>query len=100
MDITSGESFRSGVFFVVKETGMVETLTFGANRNISVFSLFGEHQSGGIEITFSGMEVLQNDSTRLIGVGVEPDEAVSLTRQGIINQIDEALERALEVVRE
>jgi len=70
--------------------------TTGANGNITGFDLFGGQNKSGLQITFSGLQVLQNDNSRLIGIGVKPDIPVTFTRQGIIDQVDQSLQKAVE----
>lgn len=54
--------------------------------------------SSGYRISWSAMKVVNPDGTRFHGIGVIPDIYQKQSRQGIINNVDEILEKAIEFI--
>jgi len=48
-------------------------------------------QPAGFSMTFTGMEVLNQDGSQFEGIGIQPDVPAGRTRQGIAKGIDEIL---------
>jgi len=68
--------------------------TSGTNGNVIQISL-----PNGFSFTFTGMVVLKHDGSKHHGVGIQPTVPVDVTPEGIRAGRDEAMERALEIVR-
>ncbi|MDX1996527.1 MAG: S41 family peptidase, partial [Thermoanaerobaculia bacterium] len=104
--------FRARVAFLVDEraVGYTETLvtiaehqrlgrlvgspSAGGNGTINRTDL-----PGGFRLTFTGQSVLKPDGTPLQGNGVQPEEAIRPTREGVAAGRDEVLEAAVRFVR-
>lgn len=64
----------------------------GTNGNVNRFQV-----PGGYNITWTGMKVFKHDGSPLHGVGILPDVYVQKTIQGIRENRDEFLEKAIEL---
>ncbi|MCB0853693.1 MAG: peptidase S41, partial [Bacteroidetes bacterium] len=70
--------------------------TAGTNGNVNYIILPGKYR-----VTWTGMRVRKHDGSELYGSGIQPDIFVERTIEGVIQQRDEFLERALmEIERE
>ena len=67
--------------------------TAGTNGNVNWLVL-----PGGYRISWTGMRVRKHDGTELSGSGILPDIPLERTIEGIIQQRDEFLERALQEI--
>ena len=67
--------------------------TAGTNGNVNELILPGNYK-----IWWTGMKVLKHDGSRHHGVGILPTVTVERTIQGVAEQRDRFLERAIEVV--
>jgi C-terminal processing protease CtpA/Prc len=67
--------------------------TAGTNGDVNVFSLPGDYR-----IYWTGMKVLRHDGSIHHGVGIQPDVYVERTVQGIRENRDEFLEKAVELL--
>jgi C-terminal processing protease CtpA/Prc len=74
---------------------IVGEATAGTNGVINPFRV-----PGGFEITWTGMRVRKHDGSPLFGVGIPPTIPVSLSRAGIAAGRDEALEQAVNALKE
>jgi C-terminal processing protease CtpA/Prc len=68
--------------------------TAGTNGNINPFEL-----PGGYTIPWTGMKVLKHNGSQHHGIGILPDIYVSKTIQGIKDDRDEFLEKAIEIAK-
>lgn len=68
--------------------------TAGTNGNVNGFRL-----PGGISIRWTGMKVLKHDGTQHHGIGILPDVYMEKTIQGLMENRDEFLEKAIELAR-
>ena len=64
----------------------------GTNGNVNRFQL-----PGGYNISWTGMSVFKHDGSQLHGVGILPDVYVQKTIQGVRENKDEFLEKAIEL---
>lgn len=64
----------------------------GTNGNVNRFQI-----PGGYSISWTGMKVFKHDDSPLHGVGIRPDVYVQKTIQGIRDNRDEFLEKAIEL---
>lgn len=81
------EAYRLGE--IVGET------TAATNGNANLFEF---HRIASI--SFTGMQVLKRDGSRFHGVGVRPTVPCQVTREGIIEGVDEVLDAAVTVLTE
>ena len=68
--------------------------TAGTNGNVNPFKL-----PGGFTLTWTGMKVLKHDGSQHHGIGIRPTIPASRTRQGVAEEKDELLLRALQAVK-
>ncbi|WP_144241324.1 S41 family peptidase [Fimbriimonas ginsengisoli] len=97
--ITDGRaiSFAESVMGMVENYKLGEIVgepTAGTNGNVNPFAL-----PGGYTVVFTGMKVLKHDGTTHHGVGILPTIPVHRTIAGVAAGRDEALEKALAIVR-
>jgi C-terminal processing protease CtpA/Prc len=69
--------------------------TAGSDGNIQAFDI-----PGNLTGVFTGMEILNDDRTQTHMVGIQPDILVERTVEGIRNEEDEYITRALEYITE
>ncbi|HUH27369.1 S41 family peptidase [Gelidibacter sp.] len=67
--------------------------TAGTNGNVNPFTLLGNYN-----ISWTGMKVVKHDGTQLHGIGILPDFYVNKTIEGIKQEKDEFLDKAIEVI--
>lgn len=67
--------------------------TAGTNGNVNPFNLLGNYN-----ISWTGMKVVKHDGTQLHGIGILPDFYVNKTIEGIKQEKDEFLDKAIEVI--
>ena len=67
--------------------------TAGANGNINLLQL-----PGGIQVTFSGIKVVNSDGTKHHLLGVQPDVEVGYSWEDVKNRRDPFIEKALEMI--
>ncbi|KAF7768860.1 hypothetical protein PCIT_a3376 [Pseudoalteromonas citrea] len=72
--------------------------TAGINGNIQVQSVFSGPDNGGVTFIYTGLQVTQNDGSSLIGVGIQPDITVPISRESIVEGTDNQLARAVEYI--
>jgi C-terminal processing protease CtpA/Prc len=90
-------SYAESVMAIVKNYQLgtiIGQRTAGTNGNVNKIFLHG-----GFEISFTGMKVLNQDSSRFHGVGVVPDIEVNKTIKGVSEKRDEQMEKALEFLK-
>ncbi len=68
--------------------------TAGANGNVASVPL-----PGGYSFRFTGMKVTQHDGTQHYTKGIEPDIIMKPTIQGIVDNRDELLDKAVELIK-
>ena len=73
---------------------LVGDTTAGCNGSRNTIPLIG-----GYSISFTGMKVLKRDSSQLYLIGYRPDYPVNRTINAIIENRDEYLEKALEILK-
>lgn len=73
---------------------LVGDTTAGCNGSRNTFPLIG-----GYYISFTGQKVLKGDSSQLYLFGYRPDYPVNRTIKGVIENRDEYLDKALEILR-
>jgi C-terminal processing protease CtpA/Prc len=91
-------SYAETLLLMVEHYKLAEIVgepTAGTDGMVNPFQL-----PGGFKITWTGARVLKQDGSPLHGVGVIPTIPVELTRKGIAAGRDEALERAIQAVKE
>jgi hypothetical protein len=91
--ISYAESFMSFIEHY-KLAEIVGQPTAGANGNVIPFNL-----PGGYRVTFTGMKVVKHDGSQHHTVGILPTVPARRTLDGIRENRDELLEKALELVR-
>jgi C-terminal processing protease CtpA/Prc len=91
--ISYAESFMSFIEHY-KLGEIVGQPTAGANGNTNPFSL-----PGGFKIGWTGMKVLKHDGSQHHQIGIQPTVHVKRTLQGVLEDRDELLEKALELIR-
>lgn len=89
--ISYAESFMSFIEHYDLAT-IVGQPSAGTNGNVNRFQA-----PGGYSITWTGMKVFKHDGSPLHGVGILPDVYVKKTIQGVRENRDEFLEKALEL---
>jgi C-terminal processing protease CtpA/Prc len=67
--------------------------TAGTNGNVNVFSL-----PGGYSVSWTGMKVVKHNGSQHYLIGIRPDIWVYRTIEGVKQNRDEFLEKALEVM--
>jgi C-terminal processing protease CtpA/Prc len=67
-----------------------------AGENCNVIS---EGLPGDYRMTWTGCKVLNQDGTQFHGIGIQPTIPTHRTIQGVIERVDELLEKALETVK-
>ncbi|MEK7485804.1 MAG: S41 family peptidase [Planctomycetota bacterium] len=72
---------------------IVGSTTAGANGNVNSLNL-----PGGFSISWTGMRVVKQDGTQHHLIGISPTVPVERTIEGVKNQRDEYLEKALELI--
>jgi hypothetical protein len=95
--LTDGKavSYGDGFMTLVEQNHLgtiVGQPTAGTNGNLNGFWL-----PGGYHITYTGMAVARRDGTEYHGV--QPHRPVPVTRQGLLEQRDEPLEKALGLLK-
>jgi C-terminal processing protease CtpA/Prc len=91
--VDAGESYLS----IVEHYRLGEIVgepTSGTNGNAN-----GVELPGGYVVIFTGNKALKHDGSQHHGVGIQPAILVSPTIRGVAEGRDEALERAIDVVR-
>ncbi len=73
---------------------LVGDTTAGCNGSRNTIPLVG-----GYSISFTGMKVLKRDSSQLYLIGYNPDYPVNRTIKGVIENRDEYLDKALEILK-
>ena len=68
--------------------------TAGANGNVNRFTL-----PGGYSISFTGMKVLKHNGSQHHTIGVLPDVYVEKTIAGLVENRDEFLEKAIQIIK-
>lgn len=94
MTQSSGE-YKSMAFRSAPRTTVVGSTTAAADGNVSRFVL-----PGGIHTAISGIGIYYPDGRETQRVGIVPDYTVHPTIQGIIQNRDEQLEKAIEILNE
>jgi hypothetical protein len=90
----SSSEYHAMVYRAHPNAKVVGSTTAASDGDMSSISL-----PGGIYTAFSGIGIFYPDGTATHGVGIVPDIEVKPSIQGIKNQIDEVLERALQLLR-
>lgn len=96
--ITDGRaiSYAESVMGIVKHYKLATIVgqpTAGTNGGINQFVL-----SGGYKIRFTGLKVINLDGSQHHGIGVLPDVSVKKTIKGVMENRDEFLEKAIEII--
>ncbi len=89
-------SYAESVMGIVEAYKLGEIIgerTAGTNGNINRITF-----SNGWSITFTGMKVLKHDGSRHHGIGINPTIQVSPTINGYLEDKDEQLEKAVELL--
>jgi hypothetical protein len=97
MTDASAISYAESIMGIVENYKLGEIVgstTAGTNGNVNPFTL-----PGGIQVSWTGMQVLKHDGSRHHGVGIQPTVPVAPTAKGIAEGRDEVLEKAVEVVQ-
>ena len=68
--------------------------TAGTNGDITKFTLPGSYS-----VRFTGLKVLKHDGSQHHGIGILPDIKVEQTINGIREERDEILEKAIEIAK-
>jgi C-terminal processing protease CtpA/Prc len=84
-----------GIIEHYKLGAIVGEATAGTNGNVSAFTV-----PGGYHVAFTGMKVLKHDGAQHHGVGILPTVPCQRTLQGVLDERDELLERAIKVVKQ
>jgi len=90
-------SYAESVMGIVEHYHLGEIVgqpTAGANGNVNRATL-----PGGFTLTFTGMKVLKHDDSQHYLIGIRPTVPVARTRAAVIEGRDEALEKALQLIR-
>lgn len=90
--ISYAESFMSFIEFY-KLGEIVGQPTAGANGNVNPFNL-----PGGFSVAWTGMKVLKHDGSQHHTIGIQPTVPMQRTIKGVIEERDEFLEKALEII--
>ncbi|HUR54009.1 MAG TPA: S41 family peptidase, partial [Gemmataceae bacterium] len=97
--VTDGRAVSyAETFLAVVENTKLGTIvgepTAGSNGGIALYVL-----PDGTRVSWTGQKVVRADGSRLHGVGIRPAVPVRRTLKGLAEGRDEALERAIELVR-
>ena len=96
---TNGQSARrehTGLYFeAAGGTIFIGSPTAGANGDVTNFTL-----PGGLSVRFTGQEVCHADGRQLQRIGLVPQIEVRPTIEGIRENKDEVLERAIKFLKE
>ena len=90
-------SYAETFLAAVDNTGIgaiVGEPTAGSNGGVALYAL-----PDGTRVSWTGQKAVRADGGRLHGVGVQPTVAVRRTLKGLAEGRDEALERAIELVK-
>lgn len=87
--------FSTMLYRKIPSSVVIGSTTAGADGNVSEFYL-----PGGIQTRISGIGIYYPDGTITQRVGIVPDIEVKPTIEGIKNNIDELLDKAVEIIRE
>ncbi len=68
--------------------------TAGANGTINVIEV-----PGRVSVVMTGMKVLKGDRSQHHMVGIQPTVPLERTMEGVLNEVDEYIEKALEVIK-
>jgi C-terminal processing protease CtpA/Prc len=91
----SHAEFTAMAMRVAPHAIVIGSTTAGADGNVSAITL-----PGGIRTRISGIGVYYPDGRETQRVGIVPDITVQPTIQGIIQNRDELLEKAIEIINE
>jgi len=91
----SSSEYKSMAFRSAPRTTVVGSTTAAADGNVSRFVL-----PGGIRTAISGIGIYYPDGRETQRVGIVPDYTVHPTIQGIIQNRDEPLEKAIDILNE
>jgi hypothetical protein len=91
----SAAEFTSMALRVAPHATVIGSTTAGADGNVSRFFL-----PGGITTMISGIGIYYPDGRETQRVGIIPDQTVQPTIQGIIQDRDELLEKAIAIINE
>jgi C-terminal processing protease CtpA/Prc len=91
--VSAAETFLS-LIATHKVAPIVGSPTAGSNGSVNVYVL-----PGGYRVSWTGMKALKRDGSRHHGVGVLPTVPAGRTIKGLAAGRDEALEKALDLVR-
>lgn len=89
----SSAEFHAMAYRVHPNATVIGSTTAGADGNISFFYL-----PGGIRTAISGIGVYYPDKTETQRIGIVPDIEIKPTIEGIKNNKDELLEKAIELI--
>ncbi|MFI5221790.1 MAG: S41 family peptidase [Bacteroidia bacterium] len=91
--VSYSESVLS-IYSYNKLAKLVGETTAGTNGNVNTFKLFDLYR-----ITFTGMNVINQDDSQFHGIGIKPDIEMKRTAKALMEGRDEFLEKAIEVVK-
>jgi C-terminal processing protease CtpA/Prc len=91
----SAAEFMSMALRAAPNATVLGSTTAGADGNVSRFSL-----PGGITTMISGIGIYYPDGRETQRVGIIPDHTIQPTIQGIIQDRDELLEKAIAIINE
>jgi len=90
----SQAEYTTMAFRVAPEVKVIGSTTAGADGNVSIFYL-----PGNIRTMISGIGVYYPDNTETQRIGIIPDIEITPTIEGVKNNRDELLEKAIELIR-
>jgi len=91
----SSAEYHTMAFRVAPKATVIGSTTAGADGNVSAFYL-----PGNIRTMISGIGVYYPDGTETQRIGIVPDIVIKPTIEGIKNNKDELLEKAIELIEE